>query len=181
MIMINFNSKIARKVLTYFLLNPQAEMYLNEMANKFNLDRGNLTKKLAEWEKEDILIKNKMGNLSLYKINKKYPLLTEMRKIAQKSFGLENKLKEALGKIKGLQMAVIFGSYAKDKLNAESDIDLLLVGSHNFLKTQKEIVKLQKYFDREFNIIDMTKEEFKKKKDKELLQDIFKNKHIRLI
>lgn len=179
--MINFNSKIAQKVLTYFLLNPQAEMYLNEMANKFNVDRGNLTKKLAEWEREGILFKNKTGNLSIYQINKKYPLLAEIKKIAQKSFGLENELKKILKKIKGLKIAVIFGSYAQNRLGAESDIDLLLVGSHNFLKTQEEVVKLQRQFDREINVIDMTEKEFEKKKNGELLKNVFKNKHIRLI
>lgn len=181
MVMINFNSKIAKKVLTYFLLNPQVEMYLNEMSNKFNVDRGNLTKKLVEWEQEGILSKNKIGNLSIYQINRKYPLLAEMRKIAQKSFGLENELKEILKEIKGLKIAIIFGSYAQDTLSAESDIDLLLVGSHNFLKTQKEIVKLQRRFDREINVIDMTEKEFEKKKGGELLKNVFKNKHIRLI
>jgi predicted nucleotidyltransferase len=179
--MINFNSKIAQKVLAYFLLNPQAEMYLNEMANKFKVDRGNLTKKLAEWEKKGILFKDKIGNLSVYRINKKYPLLTEMKKIAQKSFGLENEIKKVLKKIKGLKIVVIFGSYVQDKLSTESDIDLLLVGSHNFLKTQEEIVKLQRQFDREINVIDMTEKEFEKKKNSELLQNVFKNKHIRLI
>lgn len=181
MVMINFNSKIARKVLPYFLLNPQAEMYLNEMANKFKVDRGNLTKKLAEWEREGILSKNKIGNLSIYQINKKYPLLAEMKKIAQKSFGLENELKRIFKKIKGLKIAVIFGSYAQDRLGAESDIDLLLVGSHNFLKTQAEIVKLQRQFAREINVIDMTEKEFEKKKNGELLKNVFKSKHIRLI
>ncbi|MEW5907867.1 MAG: nucleotidyltransferase domain-containing protein [Patescibacteria group bacterium] len=179
--MINFKSKITQKVLSYFFLNPEAEMYLNEMAEKFDVNRGNLTRKLAEWEKEGILIKNKKGNLSLYRINKKYPLLKEIKKIIQKTFGLENKLKQVLEKINGLKMAVIFGSYAQNKLSSESDVDLLLIGSHNFLKTQREIIKLQKQVDREINIIDMTESEFKKKRNSELLKNIFKNKHIRLI
>ena len=45
-------------------------MYLNEMARKFKLDRGNLVRKLAEWEKEGVLLKNKKGNLSLFPAKK---------------------------------------------------------------------------------------------------------------
>jgi len=179
--MISFNSKIAQKVLAYFLLNSGAEMYLNEMADKFAVNRGNLSRKLTEWEKEGILVKNKKGNLSLYKINKKYPLLKEVKKIAQKTFGLEERMGQALKKVKGIKTAVIFGSYAQDKLSSESDIDLLLVGSHNFLEVQKEIVKLQKQFDREINVVDMTEKEFEKKKNSEFLKNILKNKNIRLI
>lgn len=180
--MINFGSKITQKVLGYFLLNPEEEMYMNEIARKFAVDRGNLVRKLSEWEKEGILTKTKHGNLSLYKINERYPLLEEMKKIAQKTFGLEEQLRKSLKKIKGLKIAFIFGSYAKDKLESESDIDLLLVGSHSALKAQKEIIKLQKGFDREINIIDMTETEFKEKRQKdEFLKDIFNDKYIQLI
>ncbi|MFA4818113.1 MAG: nucleotidyltransferase domain-containing protein [Parcubacteria group bacterium] len=179
--MISFNSKIAQKVLAYFLLNYEAEMYLNEMADKFAVNRGNLSRKLTEWEKEGILVKNKKGNLSLYKINKKYPLLREIKKIVQKTFGLEKSLKQALKKMEGIKMAVIFGSYAQDKLSSESDIDLLLVGSHNFLEVQKKIAKLQKQFDREINVVDMGEKEFKKKKNSEFIKNILKNKNIQLI
>jgi len=64
-----------------------------------------------------------------------------MKNIAQKKFGLEEQLKKVLKKIEGIKKAFIFGSYAKDTLETESDIDLLLVGSHGALEIQKEIVK----------------------------------------
>lgn len=180
--MINFRSKISQKVLSYFLLNCDEEMYLNEMVKKFGVDRGNLTRKLAEWEKEGILNKIKRGNLSIYKINKNYPLLEEMKKISQKSFGLESELKNNLKGVKGLRSAYIFGSYASGKLEPESDIDLLLVGSHNSLDAQKRIIKLEKEFNREINIIDMTDRELAdKRKSNEFIENIFKNKNIKVI
>ncbi len=179
--MINFKSKITQKVLSYFFLNIDSEMYLNEITRKFDVDRANLSRKLTEWEEDGILIKTKRGNLSLYKINKKYPMLSEMKKIIQKSFGIEGELKKALKLVSGINKAYIFGSYASDKLRVESDIDLLLVGSHNALIAQKEVVKIQKKFDREINVIDMTEIEFKKKRNGDLLQNIFKNKIIEII
>lgn len=156
-------------------------MYLNEMADKFKVNRGNLSRKLTEWAKEGLLTKNKKGNLSLYQVNKHYPFFKEIKKIAQKTFGLEKCLEQALKKIKRLKRAVLFGSYAQNTLGSESDIDLLLVGSHNFLEVQKEVVKLQKQFDREINVVDMTEKEFAQKKNSGLLKDIFKKKTIRLI
>lgn len=179
--MINFKSKISQKVLGYFFINPRAEMYLNEMVRKFDIDRGNLVKKLVEWEKEGLLEKSKKGNLSLYKINRNYPFLPELKKIFKKSFGLKSILEEKLKTIKGIKIAIIFGSYAKDRLSGESDIDLLLVGSHNLLDTEREIVKLQEQFDREINIVDMTEDEFKTKRNGEFLKNILRGKQIRLI
>lgn len=181
--MINFKSKIAQKVLGYFFINSQAEMYLNEMVRKFDIDRGNLVKKLAEWEKEGLLIKNKKGNLSLYKINRNYPFLREIKRIFEKSFGLESILKENLKKVKGIKTAIIFGSYAKDRLSAESDIDLLLIGSHSAIEAQKAILPLQKQLEREFNIVDLTEKEFaqRKKKGDEFIENIFAEKTIKII
>ena len=180
--MITFNSKITQKVLSYLLLNPEEEMYMNEMVNKFSVDRGNLVRKLAEWEKEGILVKNKRGNLSLYKINRQYPLLQEMKKISQKSFGIEQRLGSIFKKTKGIKHAFIFGSYASDKLEAESDIDVLSVGSHKSFDVQREIVKLEKDLGRDINIVDMTEEEFEeKKKNNEFLKNIFSNNYIQII
>lgn len=179
--MINFKAKITQAVLGYFFLNPGAELYLNEMARKFKLDRGNLVRKLAEWEREGILLKNKKGNLSLYTVNRRHPFFPELKKIFKKSFGLENELKAKLKGIKGLKTALIFGSYAKDKLSAESDIDLLLVGSHSYLSAQREIIKLQERFDREINAVDMTEKEFRRKKNEEFLRNALAGKVIKLI
>ena len=181
--MINFKAKITQAILGYFFINPRSEMYLNEMARKFKVDRGNLARKLAELEKEGILLKNKKGNLSLYTVNRDYPFLPELKKIFIKSFGLEHELKERLKNIKGIKTAIIFGSYAKDKLSAESDIDILLIGGHSVLEAQKAVLPLQKRLRREFNIIDLTEKEFtKRKKDKdEFIDNIFKGKIIKII
>ncbi len=181
--MINFKSKITQAVLGYFFINPRAEMFLNEMARKFKVDRGNLARKLAELEREGMLLKNKKGNLSLYTVNREYSFLPELKKIFVKSFGLEYELKKRLKNIKGIKSAVIFGSYAKDELSAEGDIDLLLIGSHKALEAQGEIIKLQSKLDREINAIDMTESEFARRKQNkdEFIANIFAGKIIKII
>lgn len=181
--MINFRSKITKKVLSYFFLNQDKELYLNEIARKFKVDRANLSRKLSEWTGLGIMEKEKKGNLSLYKINKKYPLLPEMTGFVQKSFGLEKKLREELKKLKGIEEAYIFGSYAKDELSPESDIDVLLIGSEPIENSLKRILPLQDEFSREFNTVDMSRKEFDKKiKNKDgFIAEIMKNKKIKII
>lgn len=161
--MFNFRSKITKKILPYLLLNPEAELYLNEMVVKFGVDRGNLVKKLEEWRSEGILQKKKRGNLSLYRVNKTHPLYKELRVIIEKEFGLEEVLRRELKQISGVKQAYIFGSYASGKLRPESDVDVLVVGSHRAMDVQRRLARLQKKFDREINVVDMTEQEFKKK------------------
>ncbi|MDD2576713.1 MAG: nucleotidyltransferase domain-containing protein [Bacteroidales bacterium] len=180
--MINLNSKISQKVLSYFLLNPEEEMYLNEIVRKFDVDKRNLAKAIKDWEKEGLFIKTTKGNLSLYKVNNKYFLLDELKGTVQKNFGIEKGLRSIFERNKEIKEAYIFGSYASNKMEAESDIDVLLVGSHNSLDIQREIINLEKNINREINIIDMTEEEFlDKKKNNEFIKNILKNQYIKII
>ena len=45
--MISLRSKITQQVLSYFFLHTEAELYLNEISRKLDLNRGNLTKKIS--------------------------------------------------------------------------------------------------------------------------------------
>jgi predicted nucleotidyltransferase len=181
--MINFYSKITQQVLSYLLLNPQAELYLNEMAVRFGVDRGNLVKKLAEWKREGIVQKRKRGNLSLYRANTKYPLYKELRAITEKQFGLEDALHSALKQVAGVKQAYVFGSYAKNTMDAESDVDVLLIGSHKAVDVQRLMAQIQKKFDREINLVDMTEQEFNKRKKSRdpFIKSIFEGKIIKLL
>ena len=63
-----------------------------------------------------------------------------------------------------IREAYIYGSYAKDKMDAASDVDLLVIGSHSIVEFQKEINRLQKETGREINITHVEEKEFQKKK-----------------
>jgi len=88
-----------------------------------------------------------------------------------------------MGNIKGLKEAYLFGSYASNKMDSSSDIDLLAIGTHSVLELQRVIAKLQKDTGREFNVINLSSKEFeKKKKEKDpFINSVLKTKIIRLI
>ena len=88
-----------------------------------------------------------------------------------------------IGNIKGLKEAYLFGSYASNKMDSSSDIDLLAVGTHSILELQRVIANLQKDTGREFNVTNLSMKEFEvKKKNKDpFINSIFKTKIIRLV
>jgi predicted nucleotidyltransferase len=180
--MINLKSKIASAVLGYFILHEEAEMYINEMARKFKLDSGNLTRKLAEFEKEGILKSRLSGKQKYFSISKSFSLLKEYKQIIQKTIGFEHILKESLSDLKGIKKVVLFGSYAEDSLDLLSDIDLLVVGNHNTIDLQKKIAKIQRNIDREINVLSYGVDEYNKKKIIDpLLKSIHKKNKINII
>lgn len=162
--MFALRSKITQAVLNYFLLQDSKESYVNELARRLSLDSGNLTRKLIELENAGILKSRWQGTERYYLLNKDFPLLKEYKNIIVKTVGFESLLKEALKEVGGVKSAVIFGSYAKDKMDALSDIDLLVIGKHNAVDLQRTIAKVQNTLDRDINAISMTESEYQAKK-----------------
>lgn len=178
--MISLKSKSAQKILSYFFLNPTGRSYINELAKLLCLDPKNTDRKLKELEKEGMLESDFEGKQRYFFLNRDYPLLDEYRKIVLKTMGIEKELRDVVGKDDKIETAYIFGSYAKDSMDANSDIDLLLVGSHSTMETENKIRKLEKESEREINIVSFSREEFERKKNEFFLKNIFKEKIIKI-
>ena len=162
--MLSLRAKNTQKILNYFFLHERSELYVNEMCRRFGLDRGNLVRKLKELEEEGILRSEWKGNQRYYSLNPSFPLFKEYQKIFVKTMGFEPALKGILKKLSGIRKALLFGSYAQDKMDASSDIDLLVVGTHDTIELQKKIAGLQKTMDREINVISMSPVEYERKR-----------------
>lgn len=177
----SLKSHTTLKLLVFFFSHEDENLYLNEISRRLNLEKRNLAKKLNELEQEGLFISERRGNLKLYSLNKKFSLYKEYKKIVLKTFGIEQKLKEVLQDIKGISKAYIFGSYASGKMDASSDVDLLVVGDHSSIELQKQIAKLQKDFDREINVINIGSKEYARKRKDPFIEDIKKKDKIILI
>jgi DNA-binding transcriptional ArsR family regulator len=180
--MIGLKSKIAQETLAYFFLHEEVEMYVSELARRLDLDSGNLTRKLIELENAGILKSEQRGMQKYYSLNPSFPLLKEYRQITLKSIGLEHLLKETLKQVPGLKKALLFGSYAENRMDIASDIDLLALGNHKALDLQKTLANIQKKTDREINVVNMTEAEYEKRKRSDaFLVSIQRKKHISLL
>ncbi len=181
--MISLKSKITRLVLGYFLLNPHKRHYVNEIARMFSLDPKNLHAKLKELEKEGLLKSEFVGNARYFSLNGGYPLLAQYQEIFLKTIGLEKRIADALKSTPGIQEAYIFGSYAKNAMDAASDIDVLAVGDHSAIALQKEINGLQREIGREINVINMSREEFARKRRASagLVKNILSGRYIKVL
>jgi len=180
--MISFKSKVTIKILDYFFLSQDAEHYVNELAKILDLDPKNLHRKLEELEKEGLFKSEFRGQQRYFSLNKDFGLFEHYRQIFLKTFGLENKLREIVQSVSGIKKAYIFGSYASDKMDSSSDVDILAIGNHSILDLQKKIGKLQRELRREFNVVNMDETEFNKKKiSDQFVKNILKNKVIELL
>lgn len=179
--MINLRSKISQKILSHFFLQDSTESYVNDLARTLKIETGNLTRNLIILEKEGILNSQWQGKQRYYSLNKEFPLLKEYKTIISKSIGLEHLLKDRLNKVSGIKTALIYGSFAQDKMDEHSDIDLLVVGNHSTVLLQKAVMDIQKTIYREINIVSMSLDEYQQKSESPFLKSIKDKKSIRII
>ena len=156
-------SRLRQKILSYYFTNPVKHLYVRQLASILKEDPGNLSKELVKLKKEGVFISEAKGNQKHFYLNKQYPLYNELKSILFKTVGVEGRLKDIIGKMKGVELSFIYGSYAANKENASSDIDLLIVGKLDENKLLKEIESAERILGREINYNIYPSKEFKEK------------------
>lgn len=180
--MIGMKSKITRSVLAWLVLHKDEMFYVNDLARKLDLDPGNLHRKLVELETEGILKSRLQGNQRYYGLDAKYPLLREYTQIILKTVGLEHQLREVFSSLTGVARAFLFGSYAADAMDAGSDIDVIVIGTHDPLDLMRRVSEVQKRSGREINLINLTPDEFAaKRRNDPFLKSVMEKPKIKLL
>jgi len=176
-------SKTRQEILKIFFLNMDKEYYLRELEKILDISVGNIRRELLSLEKIGLFKKERKGNQLYYFLNKKAPLFNEFKKIISKTIGLEARIKKGLEKVNNIKTAFIFGSFAKEKEDQFSDIDLMIIGNPNEDILIKKISSIEADLNREVNYNIFSLEDFiKKLKQKEVfLEDIISNPKLFII
>ncbi len=161
------NTRLRRKLLTYSFTHPDENYYVRELSSLIDEDPGNLSRELRKLEEEGIFSSFTRGRSKFYSLNKQYALFKEIKKIVYKTEGVEGSLKEVVAKYRGISFAAIYGSYAKNKVNTTSDIDLLVVGEFPVNAFTRDIRNLESKLNREINFSTYTLGELEKGRKKE--------------
>jgi predicted nucleotidyltransferase len=144
-------SKIRQKIILLFINNKGNDYYINKIARLVNTSAGTTQRELKKLLQNGFLVYERKGNLVLFRLNETNPLLKEIESIINKTIGIEGSLRTELQKIKGLEYAFIFGSYAKGDFNAKSDVDLYILGDIDEDRLHKSLNKVEKLLHREVN------------------------------
>jgi predicted nucleotidyltransferase len=137
---------------------------VRQLASILAEDPGNVSKELAKLEEEGVFTAEAKGNQKHFYLNKQYPLYNELKSILFKTVGVEGQLKNIIRKIKGVQLSFVYGSYAANKENASSDVDLLIVGNPNEDELLERIESAEQSLGREVNYNIYPTAEFKEKR-----------------
>lgn len=155
-------SKTREKILRLFFSDTNRKHYLRELERILSLSVGNIRRELLFLEKTGIFKHEKMGNQVYYFLNKNSSIFEEFKKIISKTIGVQGSLNQELSKIKNIQIAFIFGSFAKNCEDSFSDIDLMIIGNPDEDKLISIISVLEDELNREINYNIFSVEDFRK-------------------
>lgn len=144
-------SKLRSKLLRLYFSYPEKEYYLRELERLLSNPVANIRRELLSLEKAGLFESQLKGKQKYFYLNKKYPLYQEIKKIVFKTIGIEGSLKKILENIEKIKIAFIFGSYAQEKEDLLSDIDLMIIGTPDEDKLISVVSKLESEIDREIN------------------------------
>ncbi len=167
-------SKTMVRVLGILLFS--GELHLREIARRVGVTPIYVGKELKNLESLGLVLNKKVGNLSMWEIDKESPLYPEIKGLFLKTDALGSYLSKELDKA-DVEFVLIYGSFAKGNEGAKSDIDLFLVGKVDEKEFIKAIDKIEKKTGREVNYILWNKKEFEKNavERHHLLLNILKN------
>jgi len=178
-----FSSNTRIGLLKLFLLNPQADFYVRQIEKVTSLPLRAIQREIYNLTNIGLLMQRASGNRKYYSLNTAHPLRNELKSIILKSTGIVDALKKRLEDVKDIDMAFIYGSYAKDTERLISDIDLFVIGDISSRQLSSLLSREKAALAREINFSLYSKNEFinRKKTGNHFISSVLKDKKIFII
>jgi len=153
-----FGGKTRFRALHCLFENPGRDFGVRELAELAEMDPGNLTRLIKRWEAVGLV--NAINDRGIRYKAAADPSLTPLITMFRQSGQLVEDLKEFFAQLPEVKVALIFGSYARSEMKAESDVDVLVLGDISELKLNAQLKPLGREFGRPINVSVYTLDEF---------------------
>ena len=121
-------STTQQRVLAYIYGQPERSFYATQLIGLSGSGSGAVQRELARLAQSGLATVTRVGNQKHYQANPQSPIFAELCGIVRKTVGLVQPLHQALTPLeKSITLAFVYGSVAKRKDTAASDIDLMVV------------------------------------------------------
>jgi len=152
-------------ILNLFLTNRGSSFHLRELIKKTNMSSYSVSRYVDELVKQEVLLEKKERNLRILKLNYSNPIVIGVATYycEQKLSLLPQKVQHAITEFSQMfdnQFIALFGSYAKDNADANSDIDIFVFANKMITKSpdtsqinHKYMVRINPVFSTEIQTI----------------------------
>jgi predicted nucleotidyltransferase len=122
-------SNVRQRVLGLIFGHPERSFYTREIVKNVGSGIGAVERELQRLEQSGLVSTERVGNQKHYRANQDSPIFEELHGLVLKTVGLTEPLRESLEPYaKKIRAAFVYGSVAKGRDTARSDIDLMVIG-----------------------------------------------------
>lgn len=178
-----FNSQARVEVLKILLLNPSNKYYQNQIVALTGLRIRSIQNEVRTLYSIGLLQQFEDGNRIYYQADKKSPLFEPLKYLLFRCVGIAAALVEAVAKKKNIDIAFVYGSYAKGDEDEISDIDLMVIGKISPVELSSLLWNVKKEYSREINYVVYSPKEFMQKvlKKEHFISSVLSGKKIFII
>lgn len=120
-----------QRVLALLFGQPERSFYAKELVRLAGSGSGAVQRELARLADSGLVTVTRVGNQKHYQANAHSPVFAELHGLVVKTFGVVDVLRQALLPLADqINMALVFGSVARNEATSQSDIDLLVIADH---------------------------------------------------
>ncbi len=138
-------------LLGLFFSNPNREFYIQEIGRLLGKSPGSFQRALYRLDEHGVLTSRYSANARFFRANRGHFLFEEIRNIVFKTVGIAGSLRETLAGIPGIDLAFLYGSFARAQERPDSDIDLMIIGAPDEDILLERLEPLESSLGREIN------------------------------
>ena len=146
-------SKTQAGLLERLLGQPGQSFTVAELAQLLDVTEMSVRRELERMRRAGIIDREMVGRQSVFHASTASPLYEPLAQLIERSVGAEALLRERLEGVPGVRAAAIFGSWARGEVDADSDVDLLVIGDFDYQSLVSRVMPLQERLGREITLV----------------------------
>lgn len=152
-------------ILAALLLRPEQPLHVRALVRMTGASPGSLHRELKALVAYGVLRREGVGRQVFYQADPDSPVLPELTGLIRKTAGLVDVLRVALLPLADrIDGAFVYGSMAKGKVHAHSDVDIMIIGTLGFADAVLALEPAQAALRREINPTVSTAAQFAQKR-----------------
>jgi predicted nucleotidyltransferase len=160
----SFTSQARVEILELLFLVSSNRHYLRDIAALTKQPIRAVQRELARLEANGLVRSCTEGNRKYFQADRDLSVFPEIRALLMKTAGMKELVQQRLVEaVDSIQIAFLFGSYARGNETPSSDIDLMVIGDITGRSLAKILTPAREILGRELNPVIMNPEEFQQK------------------